>query len=72
MYFCQIKSGAQCCPGHAVNHETDCVLLAAKTDDHSEDDDDDKKEAGASDTEHPYSSSSFILLRIHLITERKL
>lgn len=71
MYFCQIKSGAQCCPGHAVNHVTDCVLLAVKTDDHGEDDDD-KKEAGASDTEHPYSSSSFILLRIHLITERKL
>lgn len=54
-----------------MNHVTDCVLLAVKTDDHGEDDDD-KKEAGASDTEHPYSSSSFILLRIHLITERKL
>lgn len=53
-----------------MNHVTDCVLLVAKTDDHGEDDDDDKKEAGASDTEHPYSSSSFNLLRIHLITER--
>lgn len=38
-----------------MNHVTECVLIAAKTDDHGEDDD--KKEAGASDTEHPYSSS---------------
>lgn len=30
--FCQNKSGAQCCPGHAVNHVTDCVFLAAKKD----------------------------------------